>query len=348
MRGANAVDRTASCSLEKHAIAVGFFTQRSPSARHVGVQRANLLDRLLQKIGDGLEFFIRDPDEARRSGTAITALGAMKSQPLLEPRSIVGSSHAEDFTPGRGKRHALLLGLLKWIFNDRETSNPMSISVIIPTWNEATHIAATIASLRAQGDCEILVVDGGSTDDTVTLACDADRVLVAEPGRAAQMNAGARSATREHLLFLHADCTLEPGGFHALGLALAKPEILAGCFSMCVTATGWGFRTIGACATARVRFTGIVYGDQGLFLRKRDFETLGGFPQLRFMEDVFFSRRLATRGKVIVLGEKIYVSPRRWERVGLVRQTLRNWTLTALALGGVSTDRLAEYYPRVR
>ncbi|MSU77183.1 MAG: glycosyltransferase [Gemmataceae bacterium] len=224
----------------------------------------------------------------------------------------------------------------------------MSVSIIIPTWNEAAHITATVAGLRAQGDCEIIVVDGGSSDATIALVRDADRVLVSSPGRASQMNAGARLATRENLLFLHADCQIESGGLHAIDRALARPGVSAGCFAMRVAAEGWGFRSIDACATARVRFTGVVYGDQGLFLRKRDFELLGGFPRLSFMEDVFFSRMLASRGRAVVIGKKIFVSPRRWERVGLVRQTLRNWTLTALALGGVSPDRLAEYYPRVR
>jgi hypothetical protein len=117
---------------------------------------------------------------------------------------------------------------------------------------------------------------------------------------------------------------------------------------MRVDAAGWGFRLIDACASARVRWTGIAYGDQGLFLRRHDFERLGGFSPIRFMEDVSFSDRLARRGRVVVLNKQIYVSARRWRKVGLIRQTLRNWTLTALALAGVAPDRLAEYYPRVR
>lgn len=224
----------------------------------------------------------------------------------------------------------------------------MAVSIIIPTWNEADHIATTVAALRTQGTCEIIVVDGGSTDATVALAGGANRVLVSEPGRALQMNAGARQASHENLLFLHADCQIEAGGLDAIDRTLTRPGILAGCFAMQTTAEGWGFRSIDACATARVRFTGVAYGDQGLFLRKTDFLALGGFPRLRFMEDVFFSRKLAARGRIVVIGKRIFVSPRRWQRVGLVRQTLRNWTLTALALAGASPDRLAEYYPRVR
>lgn len=222
------------------------------------------------------------------------------------------------------------------------------VSVIIPTWNEASCIAQTIASLRAQGPCEIIVVDGGSTDDTLTLAGGADRVLTSKAGRAFQMNAGAASARGESLLFLHADCRLQRGGLLAIDKALDRPDVVAGCFMMRVAATGWGFRSIDACATARVRWTGVVYGDQGLFLRRELFHRLGGFPAIGFMEDVFFSRRLARLGRVVVSSKRIEVSPRRWQKVGIFRQTLINWTLTGLALAGVSPDRLAGFYPRVR
>ncbi|MSQ97442.1 MAG: glycosyltransferase [Gemmataceae bacterium] len=224
----------------------------------------------------------------------------------------------------------------------------MSVSIVIPTWNEAGCIAESIRLLRTQQPHEIIVVDGGSTDATVALAKDADRVLTSEPGRAFQMNAGAAAACGDSLLLLHADCRLEAGAVAAIEKALARPGAIAGCFSMRVDADGWGFRSIDACATARVRWTNVVYGDQGLFLRRADFFRLGGFPPISFMEDVFFSRRLARRGRVVVVGKAIHVSARRWQQEGLVRQTLRNWTLTALALGGVSPDRLALYYPRVR
>jgi hypothetical protein len=108
------------------------------------------------------------------------------------------------------------------------------------------------------------------------------------------------------------------------------------------------FRLIDACATARVRLTGLVYGDQGLFVMRRLFERVGGFPPLRLMEDVFLSRALQRLGRIAVAPRRVYVSPRRWERQGVVRQTLRNWALTALAAAGVHPDRLARFYPAVR
>jgi rSAM/selenodomain-associated transferase 2 len=222
----------------------------------------------------------------------------------------------------------------------------MSVSVVIPTLNEAACIGDAIRAVRRQGPHEIVVADGGSNDGTRDRAGEADVVVAAPRGRAAQMNAGAARATGEHLLFLHADCILGDGAIAGIERCLARPRVIAGCFTMCVDAAGVLYRTIDACATARVRFTGIAYGDQGLFLRRADFERLGGFPPLGFMEDVFLSRLLTQHGRIVVLPQAIHVSPRRWQKAGIVRQTLRNWTLTALALAAVSPDRLAPHYYR--
>jgi rSAM/selenodomain-associated transferase 2 len=224
----------------------------------------------------------------------------------------------------------------------------MTVSVIIPALNEAAGLPETLASLRGQGAGEVIVVDGGSTDGTREAAAVADLVLTAPRGRASQMNAGAAHARGDVLLFLHADCTLATGALAAAERCLRRRGTSAACFRMTVRAAGPLYRCIDACATARVRLTGLVYGDQGLAVRRTDFERLGGFPPLRLMEDVFFSRTLSRRGRVVVLPQRIYVSPRRWQRTGLVRQTLRNWTLTALAAAGVHPDRLAAFYPVVR
>jgi rSAM/selenodomain-associated transferase 2 len=222
-----------------------------------------------------------------------------------------------------------------------------TVSVIIPTLNEESCLAQTLRALRQQGPCEIIVADGGSSDGTRGAAAGADRFLEAPRGRAAQMNAGAAAAGGEVLLFLHADCVPEAGAL-VEAVRLLRPGVAAGCFHMRVDAEGPLYRLIDACATARVRLTGIVYGDQGLFVRREVFERAGGFPPLRLMEDVFFSRTLRRMGRVVVAPRRVVVSPRRWQRSGLVRQTLRNWALTALAAGGVHPDRLAAFYPAVR
>jgi rSAM/selenodomain-associated transferase 2 len=224
----------------------------------------------------------------------------------------------------------------------------MPLSVIIPMLNEATTIAATIQAVRRQGPREIIVVDGGSSDDTVLQAADADLVVASDRGRARQMNTGAAVAQGDLLLFLHADCHLEEGALSAAVECLRRRRVVAGCFRMQVQAAAAIYRLIGFCATARVRLTGIVYGDQGLFVRREDFMGVGGFPEVRLMEDVLISRRLRRRGRIVVAEAEVLVSPRRWQRQGLVRQTLRNWALTALATAGVSPDSLARFYPAVR
>ncbi len=225
---------------------------------------------------------------------------------------------------------------------------PMRISVIVPALNEEACIADTVRSVRSQRPHQIIVVDGGSHDATREKAAKADLVLETASSRARQMNLGAEHATGDLLVFLHADCSLGPGAFEAVRQCLRLPGVVAGCFRQTVQESSWLYRCIEACAEARVRLTGMAYGDQGLFLRREVFAHCGGFPPVRFMEDVLICRRLRRGGRIVVADKRILVSPRRWRRAGIIRQTLRNWTLTALVAAGVSPDRLASFYPAVR
>jgi rSAM/selenodomain-associated transferase 2 len=218
----------------------------------------------------------------------------------------------------------------------------------MPTLNEESCLAETLRQLRLHEPHEIIVVDGGSSDATCNLATAADALLHSPPGRAVQMNRGAAHARGDLLLFLHADCALEMGALPEMRRCLDGRGVVAGCFTMRVRAPGLLYRSIDWCATARVRMTGIAYGDQGLFLRRDCFFDLGGFPELRLMEDLYFSRMLRRHGRVVVAPRRLDVSPRRWQQAGLLRQTLRNWTLIVLAAGGVHPDRLAGFYPAVR
>jgi rSAM/selenodomain-associated transferase 2 len=224
----------------------------------------------------------------------------------------------------------------------------MAVSVIIPTLNEERCLDETLSLLRQHRPREIVVVDGGSRDATCRLAASADLLLHGPRGRAAQMNLGAAHATGDVLLFLHADCALEKGSLENAECLLKRRGVAAGCLTMTVRARGGLFRCIERCATLRVRLTGLVYGDQGLFLRRDFFTCLGGFPPLSFMEDLFFSRTLRQHGRILVSPRRIFVSPRRWQRHGLIRQSLENWLLTGLALAGIDPDRLAAFYPIVR
>jgi rSAM/selenodomain-associated transferase 2 len=224
----------------------------------------------------------------------------------------------------------------------------VSVSIIVPTLNEEQVLSDTLALLRQHRPHEIIVVDGGSRDATCCLAAEADVLLQSPPGRAEQMNRGAARASGDVLLFLHADCSLEPGALEATEELLSRPGVIAGCLQMTVRAHGCLYRLVDGCATARVRLTGLMYGDQGVFIRRQKFAELGGFPRLHFMEDLFFSRQLRRHGRIAVTTKRIFVSARRWQHQGLIRQTLRNWTLTGLAAAGVHPDYLARLYPVVR
>ena len=230
----------------------------------------------------------------------------------------------------------------------RAIQTQMRISIIIPTLNEAERIEATIARARALGPYEIVVADGGSDDATRERASEADLVLQTPRGRAVQQNAGAAAARGEVLLFLHADCWLEPGALEAIESALADAPTVGGCFRQTIEAPGIAYRVLEFGNALRVRTLGWAYGDQGLFVRREVFTALGGFPELHLMEDLYFAKRLKRAGRSQLLAQRIHVSPRRWERTGVIRQTLRNWRLIALAHCGVSPERLARDYVDVR
>lgn len=224
----------------------------------------------------------------------------------------------------------------------------LNVSVIIPVLNEAERIADVIASTRAAGDCEVIVVDGDSDDDTVAAASTADQVLQTNRGRANQQNVGGQQATGDVLLFLHADCTLPAGAIGSMQAALRDTTVVVGCFRQRIDAPGLLYRWLESGNALRVNLFKWAYGDQGIFVRRDVFEQLGGFPDLKLMEDLFLVKSLKNRGRLVQLNDRLRVSARRWQRSGVVRQTARNWTLLALAQLGVSPNRLARFYPHVR
>jgi len=226
----------------------------------------------------------------------------------------------------------------------------MRVSVVIPTWNEAGTIVGCLTKLASQGADEIIVADGSSLDGTASLAeplCT--RVVACPRGRGAQQNRGAAAASGDVLLFLHADCWLEPGAIGQLRAFFCRhPRSSGGCFRMRVADPDPRFRLINAAADLRAGVLGIPYGDQGIFVPRWAFERAGGFPETLLMDDVLLALRLRRLGRLALLRPKIHVSPRRWKHQGLLRQSLRNWTLTALAALGVHPDRLSRYYPMIR
>lgn len=221
------------------------------------------------------------------------------------------------------------------------------ISVIIPTLNEAGTIEELLRSLRLAGAEEIVVADGGSSDGTARLAAEYAKVVDCPRGRAAQMNHGARHATGDVFLFLHADTRIEAGAFEAMEAALADEGVVGGNFDVVFEGDDGAARAFAWVNRQRYRF-GIFYGDSGIFVRRAVFEEFGGYREWPILEDYEFARRLWRRGRVAFLDARIHVSNRRWRKAGLW-PTLWQWFwIQALYLAGVSPRRLASMYRDVR
>lgn len=222
------------------------------------------------------------------------------------------------------------------------------ISVIIPALNEALLIEQAINKASKLGDCEIIVVDGGSTDGTEEIAAKSARVIRAPRGRASQQNAGARVASGEILLFLHADCWLEPGSVEQIRDAVADSRCVAGCFRQRIDSLRWAFRWVERGNAWRVRLLGWAYGDQAIFVRRSAFENVGGFPSTPLLEDLYLMKAVRQLGKIRLCDGPVHVDPRRWERRGIIRQTLHNWSIILRAACGVSPEKLAAEYQAIR
>ena len=225
----------------------------------------------------------------------------------------------------------------------------MRVSVVIPTLNEADTIAHTLVQVRQAGECEIIVVDGGSDDGTLELARQhADRVLSARRGRAYQMNVGAEEASGGAILFLHAD-TVPPARFSQLiDQALTDPAVVGGRFNVYVDAPGWPFRMIGTLMNIRSRLTGIATGDQGIFVRRETFASIGGYPEWEIMEDLELSRQLKRAGKIACLRDRVRTSARRWQKHGVTKTILIMWGLRLCHSFGVRPASLKAFYADTR
>jgi rSAM/selenodomain-associated transferase 2 len=221
------------------------------------------------------------------------------------------------------------------------------LSVIVPALDEAANLARLLPDLAARcPGAEVIVVDGGSADATagVVARSPGARCLASERGRARQMNAGARAARGDALLFLHADTALPDGAAAAIAAALADPAVVGGRFDVRFSSPRWPFRMIAAFMNARSRLTRICTGDQGIFVRAAAFAALGGYPDIPLMEDVELTRRLKRLGSVACLRLRVTTSSRKWERDGILRTILLMWALRFLYSCGVGPGRLHRWY----
>ena len=223
----------------------------------------------------------------------------------------------------------------------------MRLAIDLPALNEAANLTRLLPDLAR--DCpgaEIVVVDGGSRDDTAAVVARAPggRLLASARGRALQMNHGAREAGGDTLLFLHADTRLPGGAAEAIAAALAEPGVAGGRFDVRFDNEGALFRVIAWFMNARSRASGICTGDQAIFVRRADFEAVGGYPEIPLMEDIELSRRLKRRGRVRALRLRVTTSARKWERDGPMRTVGLMWALRLLLFCGVAPARVHRWY----
>jgi len=230
---------------------------------------------------------------------------------------------------------------------DAAADQRLLLSVIIPALNEAAAITATLQalqSLRARGH-EVIVVDGGSTDLTVELSRPlADRVMQARAGRASQMRAGAAASSGSVLWFLHADTIAPPDADRLILAALQRAQAGWGRFDVQLSQTRILLKCVAWLMNQRSRLSGIVTGDQGLFVTRRTYDGAGGFPEIPLMEDVALSRTLGRHGRPVCIHQPLVSSPRRWLTQGVLRTIFRMWVLRLAYFMGVSPERLAAYY----
>lgn len=227
------------------------------------------------------------------------------------------------------------------------------ISIIIPTLNEAVNLERSLASIaKAENNAkniEVIVVDGGSSDQTIAIAQSFNtsmgiKVISGALGRANQMNLGASLATGEILVFLHADTVLPSGFKQAIRKILTNPKTIAGAFNLKIDGNSWGLRLVEWGVNRRSQIFQMPYGDQAIFIKSPIFHSLGGFAQLPIMEDFDLIMRLKSQGKIAIASLTVTTSDRRWQKLGIFRTTLINQLMIIGYFFGIKPTKLASWY----
>jgi rSAM/selenodomain-associated transferase 2 len=219
------------------------------------------------------------------------------------------------------------------------------ISIVIPVLNESQTIESCIFRLKEQiKHHEIVVVDGGSDDNTLDIirAFAGVKWLRSPPGRGKQMNRGAEVAKGDLLLFLHADTCLPPGGLDRIETMVAQEEILAGSFSLSFDEPDLLLKLYAL--FSQINHLLFTYGDQGLFITRHIFERVGGFQEIPIMEDVEIQKRLRKMGHFVKIRLPVVTSARRFLTHGIIKQQILNIGLVFLYHTGFSPVWLKRFY----
>ena len=225
----------------------------------------------------------------------------------------------------------------------------LKLSVIVPVLNESRFIEKTLSKIKSFRPFEIIVIDGGSDDKTLSITKKLGiKVVEAPRGRASQMNAGAKIACGDILWFLHADSVVELIGYEKMIQLMSSGEFIGGAFSLGISSNKRSLKLISFLATLRSKYLGLTYGDQGIFVQKKVFSRLGGYRNLSICEDMEFFKRLKKEGKIVILDEKASTSARRWLSEGIVFTTLRNCLVSSLFIMGFSPKFLSRFYVAIR
>lgn len=217
----------------------------------------------------------------------------------------------------------------------------------MPVLNEAKGIAVAIEALqgmRAAG-CELIVVDGGSEDETVNIVRPmVDKVIVSGKGRARQMNAGVELAQQDILLFLHGDTLLPDHAYDCIVRGISDSDKVWGRFDVSISGDSLLLKMVEKLMNFRSRYSGIATGDQAIFVTKAAFIEMGGFPEQPLMEDIAFSQALKRISWPLCLRERVVTSARRWEENGIWRTIFLMWSLRFAYFIGISPERLVKVY----
>lgn len=223
----------------------------------------------------------------------------------------------------------------------------MRLSIVVPVLNEAMALGSTLGALQAvqSRGHELLVVDGGSEDDTINIARQfTKQVLKAPRGRARQMNAGAVASTGDVLLFLHADTVLHPNFETLITTRLHDSQYIWGHFDVRLSGSHPLLRVVESMMNSRSRASGIATGDQAIFVRRDVFMASGGYPDIPLMEDIALCKRLKVYSRPIALRERVVTSSRRWEQHGILRTIFLMWRLRLAYAFGVDPHQLIRRY----